>query len=113
MPFVADDEPSEILQPGEQALDLPSPYVSAQRTTILSHPATPIPRVWRDHLNTEVIVKSGIQLVAIVGLVPDNARRELFDETCVYGVFGERNFVRRSACNTSGDRKTMRGRIRS
>src|SRR5215472_5367221 len=79
----ADHQSAEVMQPGEQTLDLPAAAVAAQFATVLRLSLAPVRLVRRDQTHA-LLSESLIQRVAIIGAV-----------------------AWRSACNPHGDRKTM------
>lgn len=70
MVFPPDDEASEVVEPGKKALDLPSSFVSAQRSAVLSA-ANPIPPVRSNHLGPVLVCELLVERIAIVSFVPD------------------------------------------
>lgn len=72
--FVADDQSSEIAQPGESAFDFPSTAITSQCPTILSGRLTSFPPVWAHQLNTDMLEPTA-QRIAVVGPVGDKSLR--------------------------------------
>jgi hypothetical protein len=68
--FIADDEPTEVPQPGEQALDLPPTLVATQRSAILGLGLLPIAPVGRNHLHAE-LGQLSVQRIRVVRPVAD------------------------------------------
>jgi hypothetical protein len=60
---------SELVQPGEQALDLPMPFVAPQDTTILRCGFRPVASVRCDQLDT-VGRELVIEQIAVAGMIP-------------------------------------------
>jgi hypothetical protein len=66
------------------------------------------PRVMRrDELDSEVALQRRVERVAVVAAVPDQARREVGEEARFESGDDEPDFMRRSAGQVDGDRKTM------
>src|SRR5262249_29203954 len=103
--LVAHDQPTEIAQPGDEALHLPAAAKAAQRTTLLRLGACAAPSVGRDHLHAQ-LPQGGIEWVGIVGAVADQAARQVGYETGVEGGRDEGALMRRSRGGTCGERKT-------
>ena len=73
MIFPADDEPSEVMQPGKQAFDLPSFAVAAQDAAIVKAGTGASTTVWgnQQHLVFEQFLA---QRIAVVGAVTTPVR---------------------------------------
>ena len=116
MVFPGDDEASEVEEPGKKALDLPSSFVSAKRSSILGAPL-PIPPVRCNHLGPILVRKLLVKRFSIVGVgfaclrgasaVPDEPFRITRTPETVEGFTDQGHFSRRSAFCSSGDRKTI------
>ena len=104
VPLIPGDESPRVLQPGEEALDLPAPFIAAQGTPILCeiHPIGPMRG---DQFDVESRQRA-IKRVAVIGGVADDAGRVVREKAGVYGLFDERRFVRRRGGDGNGDRKT-------
>jgi hypothetical protein len=64
--------------------------------------------MWRDHLNAIVLGQLAVQPVAVVGFVADHSRGERVEEEALSeDSFDKLAFVRRSAFDTNGERKTV------
>jgi len=72
MIFVSSHQSAEVVQLGEQSLDLPSMSIPAQRTTILSRSSDAIILMRRDHVDA-LRLKLRIQPVAVVGAIADQS----------------------------------------
>ena len=105
--FPARDQSAEVVQPGEQTLDFPAAAVAAQFATILRC----FPRaggfVRCNQMNAVLFFQTLVQRIAVVSAVADHSfwgglREALFD-----GGLDELRFMRRSAGDAAGDRKTM------
>lgn len=104
MKFESYDKTAEVLQPGEQALNLPAASIAPQRSSVLRF-ASFLP-VRGNHFNAPTLFQLGVKLVAVVGLVADQAVRELIGERPIQSVFHQGHFMRRRACHVKGERKT-------
>lgn len=105
MTLPAYDESSEVVKPREEAFDLPAAAVTTQFATVL-RPQAPVGSVRRDHPDP-TCSKPLIERVAVVGFVADHALGEFGEEALLERRLDERDFIRRSACNPCGDRKTV------
>lgn len=74
MIFPPDDETSEVVEPGEESLDLPTSFVSTERSSILCA-ANTVPPIRCDHFGPILVREFVIERVAIVGFVPDEPLR--------------------------------------
>src|SRR3990172_939938 len=100
--FPAGDKAAEVMKPSEKAFDLPAAAVAAQFSTVLGSLSTAVRFVGSDQADPMVTTQALVERVAVVGRVADQVSRfgsgESVDE------FG---FMRRSAGDATGDRKTM------
>lgn len=106
MVFIANHQPPVVLQPSEEAFDLPSSSVSSERPSVLGLGSFSSVPMWRNHFDVPVILQSLIKPVAVVCLVPNDPNRPFIEERCVKRPLNERHFMRRSAGHVHGDRKT-------
>ena len=106
MIFPTNHKPPEVIQPGKHALELPPTHVSPQLASILSGWLLAVHLMRGDHLNATFFRKSLIKLIAVVGLVTDNFLRRIWRKAAINCGFNQFHFMRRSAFNVSGDRKT-------
>jgi hypothetical protein len=60
-----------------------------------------------DHLDAVTLSQFPIQTVTVIGFVADQSRREGLEEAVSEDAFDELAFVRRSAFDTNGERKTV------
>jgi hypothetical protein len=103
--FPPGDEASEVVEPGEEAFDLPSPLGPAERPAVLgARAAAPM---GRDHLDAVLGQELRVERVAVVAAIADEARREVGEKPRVEGGGDEVAFIWRSAGHVHGDRKTM------
>jgi len=105
VPIISDDEPSEVMEPGEQALDLPTALVASEWAAILGLDLAALV-VWSDQLDTAQVPESLVQDVTVVGLVANQAVDEVGQKCVAESLFDERRLVRRSTCDANGDWKT-------
>jgi hypothetical protein len=102
----AGDQPTEMMEPGKQSFDSPTSVVAAQGAAILRrHSALSAMRC--DHLDAVALGQVTIQAVAVVSLVADQSLGEGVEEAVSEEAFDELAFVRRSAFDTNGERKTV------
>jgi len=105
--FPSADESAEIVEPRKEALDFPAPAVATQFAAVLGALAATVVLVRRDEPDAVFLPKTLIERIAVVGAVADHSfwfgsRKALLD-----GGFDELRFMRRSAGDAAGDRKTM------
>jgi hypothetical protein len=102
----ANHQPTKMMQPSKESFHSPTPAVSSQGTAILRGcPALTAMR--GDHLDAIAFRQLSVQAVAVVGFVADQSRREGVEEAVSEDAFDELAFVRRSAFDTNGERKTV------
>jgi hypothetical protein len=68
--LVADYQPTAVTQPGEEALNFPTPLVTAQGPSVLGLGTFPTAPVRRNHLDAQ-FGQGLVQGVSVVGAVPD------------------------------------------
>ena len=86
----ARDETTGIMQPGEEAFDLPATLGAAERAAVLrSDPATAT--MARDHLDAVVREQLRVERITVVPAIPDQSLGEVGEEP---GVEGRRDEVR-------------------
>ena len=107
MPFPASDDAAVIMEPGEEPFNLPSAPKAAQRAAILRGMPRATDSMGGDQLDAVALREQRIERIAIVGPIPNQARRERRGEALGEGGFDEGGFIRRSAGQVDGDRKTM------
>jgi hypothetical protein len=87
--FPAGDQSARVVEPGEEAFNLPAATVPAQGPAVLGAAA---PRaIRRNHLDAVVVAQLHIEQVAVVAAIADEAGREFAEEA---GVEGGRDEVR-------------------
>src|SRR5437660_10576763 len=105
MKVKAHRDSTEVLQPCEQPLDLPSSLVAPQRSAILRPSLLPVRLVRRDHLNT-LLFEFRIQRVGVVSLIADQSLRPFQGKNLSESFSDKGDFMRRSRCRVDGERKT-------
>ena len=106
MPFVADNQATEVLQPGKEPLDLPAALVSSEHASILRLGLRAVCPVRRDQIGSELGQDAYIERVTVVGSVADQPDGRFFNEAVVEHLFDERDLMRASTGDAKGDRKT-------
>lgn len=104
MVLVARHQAPEVVQPREEALDLPAPAAAPQWATVLRLP--PAAPVRRDHLDLALLPEPCIEPITIVRPIADESRGLLLGHEGVEGGVDERDFIRRGTCDGYADRKT-------
>ena len=105
--FPAADQSAEVVKPSEEAFDFPAAAVTAQFTTVLGVLSAAIGLVGRDQQDTVLFSQALVERIAVVGAVSDHSFGFGLRETVFDGGFDEFCFMRRSAGDATGDRKTM------
>ena len=106
MVFPADHQPTKMMEPGKQSFDSPTFAVAPQRAPILRRcPALSTMR--GDHLDAIALGQISIQAVTVIGFVADQSRWKAVEKAVSEDAFDELGFVRRSAFDTNGERKTV------
>ena len=105
--FPAAHKSAEVVEPSEETLDFPAAAVAAQFAAVLSVLPTAIVLVGRDQPDTMFLPKAVIERITVVGAVADHSFWFGSRETLLDGGFDEFRFMRRSAGDAAGDRKTM------
>ena len=105
--FPAGDEPPRIVQPSKEPFDLPTAAIAAQGATVLRGRIHATHVVRSDQLDAVAIAQSLIQPFAVIGAVADQPLQGFREEALLEGGFGELCFMRRSAGDADGERKTM------
>ena len=93
MALPAGDESPRVVQPGKEALDDPSAPVASERAAILRRGLATILFVRRDQFDPEVRLKPGVERVAVVGEVANQARRVRVKEPVLERGVDEPNFM--------------------
>ena len=93
--FPAGDETAEVMEPGEEPLDLPSTFVAAQRSAVLRSGLFAVPPVRGNHLHVK-LRQFHVQRIGVVGAVANEALGQLSDKSGVESGSDETTLVRRS-----------------
>jgi hypothetical protein len=105
--FPAADQSAEVVKPSEQALDFPAAAVTSQFAAVLSVFPAAVVLVGCDEPDAVFLQQALIQRITVVGAVADHSLWFGSRETLFEGGFDEFRFMRRSAGDAAGDRKTM------
>ena len=106
--LLSGDQAPEVLQPGEEPLDLPTPHVASQGSAVLGSP-TPTRWLGSDHLDASFLQETLIEVIAVVGLVADQSLGSVFEEAVVERLLDERDFMRRSTRDRHRREEDQRG----
>jgi hypothetical protein len=98
-------DPSKVLQPGKQALDLSAVSIAPQRSAILSG-RLPAVGLVRNNQFDALLAQPFIQRVTVIGSISDQSFRTFLGKTAFERSFDQSDFMRRSTFNGYGDRKT-------
>ena len=104
--FVSNNQSPEVLKPGKQPLNLPSASVTPQFPAVLGSRFFASCTVRCNHLNTALIQKLIVKLIAIVSLITNQLIRRILSKAAVYRGLDKLYLMGRSAFHVSGDRKT-------
>src|ERR1700693_5159843 len=105
--FPAGDQSAKVVEPSEEALDFPTMAVATQFATVLSALAAAIVLVRGNESDAIFLPEALIERIAVVGAVADHPFWFGSRETLRDGRFDEFSFIKRSAGDAAGDRKTM------
>ena len=103
----AGNETAEVVEPGEEALDFPAAAVAAQFAAVLGVFPAAIVLVRCDEPDVVFLTEALVEWIAVVGAVADHSLWFGSREALLDGSFDEFGFMRRSAGDAAGDRKTM------
>jgi hypothetical protein len=104
----AGGQPAPSFQPSEEALDLPSPLVSAELAAILGALASGDAATFGgNELNATFLCESETQSLTVPGLVPNQSRWQLSYESSIESSLGEHTVESVSSVNIDSERKTM------
>jgi hypothetical protein len=107
MTFPTHEQASVVLQPGEEALDLPPAFVTPEFSTVLAVPSGAITTVRGDQLDAVLLGQLIDHCVAVISLVANQSFGLVGYEAVLERSLDELLLMRRSARNPEGDRKTM------
>jgi hypothetical protein len=100
------DQTAKTMQPGKQPFDLPTPTIAPQLATVLRFGSAAVALVGRDQFDAVLLFETRIQRIAVIGTVANQAFGNRRREALLDGELDELGFMRRSACNPDGERKT-------
>src|SRR5580658_4804795 len=100
--LMSGDDPSEVEEPREETLDLPTPLVTTKTATVVPRFASDV-SLRRQEAHAVLARESFVEGVAVVGLVADEILGQLVDDHRFESVFDEGDFVRRGAVDGNGD----------
>lgn len=106
MTFPTYQQASEVLQPCEEPLDFPSSSVTTELSPVLAVGSCAIATVRCDQLDP-MSSQPIVQRVAVVPLIANQSLRLVGHKAVLDRSLDELLFMRRSARNPEGDRKTM------
>ena len=95
------------MQPGKEPFDFPAAAVTPQFATILSCFPRAVGFVRCDQMNAVFFLQTLVERITVVSGVADHGLRLGLREALFDGGFDEPGFMRRSAGDATGDRKTM------
>src|SRR5215203_2898200 len=95
----------EVLQPPNQAFNLPSTFVSPQGSAVLGLGLASVASMRRYHLYA-LCFERLIKWITVVGSIPDEPLGNLFSKACLESVLNKGDFMRRSTFNVYGEWKT-------
>jgi len=105
--FPAADQSAEVVQPSEETFDFPAVAVSTQFASVLCAPPAAVVFVRGNELDAVLLSKVPVEWIAVVSAVADHSLGCDLRETLLNRRFDQRGFMRRSAGDAAGDRKTM------
>jgi len=105
--FPTRDEAAEVMQPSEQPFDFPTVTVAPQFPTVLRIFPAAIALVRSDQTDAMLFLQLLVERIAVVSRVADHSFWFGLREPLLDGGFHESCFMRRSAGDAAGDRKTM------
>ena len=106
MIFITDNNTAKIMKPCEESFNFPTARVSSQNSPILSGCFLPIRFMRSDKLNIMRFFQLFIKLITIIGLISNKKLWLFINKKTIESVFYQSYFMRRSACDANGDRKT-------
>ena len=106
MTFPTTGQAAKVLQPGEQALNMPAPQVAPEGTAILGAFAF-VFAVGCNQLHSVCASQPLVQRITVVRPVANQALGQGGNMALAQSIFDQFRLMRRSACNPHGERKTM------
>jgi hypothetical protein len=104
--FPSSDEAAEVVHPGEEPLHFPAFSITAQLAAILSSAFASAP-VRSNQFDPILVLEFGVERVRVVGLIADEACRELVEKASGKNFFNKLALGWRSALDRYGERKTV------
>jgi hypothetical protein len=83
MVFVANNQASEVLKPGETPFDLPSALVATKLPTVLGTLSAPAFAVRGNQLNATIILQPLIKAIAVISLIANKTIRRILRKAAV------------------------------
>src|SRR5271154_3357146 len=83
--FPSGDCAAGVMEPGEEALDLPPAPPATKRAPILARGPRAAAPMRGDHLDAILLTQEGIERIAVVTAVADQSLREVGEESSVEG----------------------------
>ena len=106
--LISNYQPAEVVEPGEQTLNLPATFKSPQSPTILGLSIRSAAfAVWCDHFRAELVEYVSVQPVTIIGFVAYQSLWDVGDEPLLERLCYQLYFSRASTLRAYGERKTM------
>jgi len=113
-PFVTDDQSSDVLQPGERPLDLPTPFISPHCASVVVRPSLVVLAIRGDQIDPAFPEprRQRITLIALLGedpsgIVPPTAASFARNRNGVNRLFQQRHFRRRGRRQAASERNTF------
>src|SRR5215213_1349191 len=105
MVLVTHQNPTKVLQPRKQSLDLPSSLVTTKLSPVLRRWLLPVRLVWCNQLHL-LLSKLFIQWVGVIRFIANQAFRRIVGEPLDKSLSDKSDFMRRSILRVNGERKT-------
>jgi len=106
MILITHDQPTEVLKPSEQPLDLPTSSIPPQRATVLAGWLTAAASMRSDQFHAPFFGQSGIQRIAVIRLIPHQSLGQFLQKAGLQRGLHKRHFMRACAADVNGERKT-------
>jgi len=95
-----------MMQPSEKSFHSPASAIATQWAPVLRW-GSPLSAMGCDHCDPVALGQIAVQSVTVIGFVADQSCRERVEEAVPEDPFDKLAFVRRSAFDTNGERKTV------
>jgi len=105
MTLMPDNQPPEVLKPGEKSFNFPAAFTPPQLSSVLSLWFLPVAAMRGGHLNAMLFQNIFIKIIAVIRFVTDKFLRHSGDKKAVKCHFGQLHLMGRSTCKANGDRK--------